>query len=168
MNSTKRRLQIACLQTSPQPDFQTALDQAISLAEEAATSGADFIATPEYCGGLKTEGASFAPPSAPEASHPVLNGLRTFAKDRSKFMLIGSVAIDGPDNKILNRSYLIGEEGNIVSRYDKIHLFDVNLSEKQSYRESATVRGGDEATICQTSFAKIAQTVCNDLSLIHI
>ena len=68
-------MQIACLQTSPQPDFQTALDQAISLAEEAATSGAEFIATPEYCGGLKTEGASFAPPSAPEASHPVLNGL---------------------------------------------------------------------------------------------
>ena len=83
-------------------------------------------------------------------------------------MLIGSVAIDGPDNKILNRSYLIGEEGNIVSRYDKIHLFDVNLSEKQSYRESATVRGGDEATICQTSFAKIAQTVCYDLRFPHL
>tara|TARA_B100002052_G_scaffold173009_1_gene157452 strand:+ start:92 stop:949 length:858 start_codon:yes stop_codon:yes gene_type:complete len=168
MNSTKIRLQIACLQTSPQPDFQTALDQAISLAEEAATSGAEFIATPEYCGGLKTEGASFAPPSAPEASHPVLNGLQTFAKDRSKFVLIGSVAIDGPDNKIFNRSFLIDKEGNIVSRYDKIHLFDINLSEQQSYRESATVRGGNEAIICQTPFAKIAQTVCYDLRFPHL
>ena len=163
MSNTKRLLNIACLQTSPQPDFQTALDQALSLAEEAATSGAEFIATPEYCGGLKTKGSSFAPPSAPEASHPVLKGLRAFAKDKSRFVLIGSIAIDGPDNKILNRSFLLDKEGNIVSRYDKIHMFDINLSEQQSYRESATVHGGHNAVLCQTPFAKIAQTVCYDL-----
>ncbi len=65
MSNMKRLLNIACLQTSPQPDFQTALEQALSLAEEAATSGAELIATPEYCGGVKTEGSSFAQPSAP-------------------------------------------------------------------------------------------------------
>ena len=163
MNSSKRLLNIACLQTSPQPDFQSALDLAVSLAEEAITNGAEFIATPEYCGGLKTEGSTFAPPSAPEESHPVLSGLQTFAKNKNKFVLIGSIAIDGPDNKILNRSFVIDNQGNIVSRYDKIHLFDVNLSEQQSYRESASVHGGNNAVICQTPFAKMGQTVCYDL-----
>ena len=163
MDSSKRLLNIACLQTSPQPDFQSALDLAISLGEEAIANGAEFIATPEYCGGLKTQGSTFAPPSAPEESHPVLNGLRVFAKDKSRFVLIGSIAIDGPENKILNRSFLIDNDGNIVSRYDKIHLFDINLSEQQSYCESATVRGGNDAVLCQTPFAKMGQTVCYDL-----
>ena len=163
MSNTKRLLNIACLQTSPQPDFQSALDLAISLGEEAIANGAQFIATPEYCGGLKTEGSTFAPPSAPEDSHPVLNGLRAFARDQSRFVLIGSIAIDGPDNKILNRSFLINNEGTIVSRYDKIHLFDINLSEQQSYRESATVHGGHNAVLCETPFATMGQTVCYDL-----
>ena len=132
MNSSKRLLNIACLQTSPQPEFQSALDLAVSLAEEAVAKGAEFITTPEYCGGLKTQGPAFTPPSAPEESHPVLNGLRAFAKNKKKFFLIGSIAINGPDNKILNRSFVIDDKGNIISRYDKIHLFDVNLSERQS------------------------------------
>ena len=163
MNSSKRLLNIACLQTSPQPEFQSALDLAVSLAEEAVEKGAEFITTPEYCGGLKTEGSAFTPPSAPEESHPVLNGLRTFAKNKKKFFLIGSIAINGPENKILNRSFVIDDKGNIISRYDKIHLFDVNLSERQSYCESASVHGGDKAVICQTAFAKMGQTICYDL-----
>ena len=154
MDSSRRLLNIACLQASPQPDFQSALDLAISLGEEAIANGAEFIATPEYCGGLKTQGSTFAPPSAPEESHPVLNGLRAFAKTKNRFVLIGSIAIDGPDKKILNRSFLIDNDGNIVSRYDKIHLFDINLSEQQSYCESATVRGGNNAVLCQTRSQK--------------
>ncbi|HIJ48600.1 MAG TPA: carbon-nitrogen hydrolase family protein, partial [Gammaproteobacteria bacterium] len=163
MNSSKRLLNIACLQTSPQPEFQSALDLAVSLAEEAVAKGAEFITTPEYCGGLKTQGSAFTPPSAPEESHPVLNGLRAFAKNKKKFFLIGSIAINGPDNKILNRSFVIDDNGNIISRYDKIHLFDVNLSERRSYRESASVHGGNKAVICQTPFAMMGQTICYDL-----
>ncbi|MDB3944927.1 carbon-nitrogen hydrolase family protein [Gammaproteobacteria bacterium] len=163
MNSSKRLLNIACLQTSPQPEFQSALDLAVSLAEEAVAKGAEFITTPEYCGGLKTQGPAFTPPSAPEESHPVLNGLRTFAKNKKKFFLIGSIAINGPDNKILNRSFVIDDKGNIISRYDKIHLFDVNLSERRSYRESASVHGGNKAVICKTPFAMMGQTICYDL-----
>ncbi|MBT7354610.1 MAG: carbon-nitrogen hydrolase family protein, partial [Acidiferrobacteraceae bacterium] len=163
MNSSKRLLNIACLQTSPQPEFQSALDLAVSLAEEAVAKGAEFITTPEYCGGLKTQGSAFTPPSAPEESHPVLNGLRAFAKNKKKFFLIGSIAINGPDNKILNRSFVIDDNGNIISRYDKIHLFDVNLSERRSYRESASVHGGNKAVICKTPFAMMGQTICYDL-----
>ena len=76
MISSKRQFNIACLQTSPMPDFQAALDQAISLAEKAKAAGADIITLPEYCGGLKTAGSAFAPPFETEENHPVLKGLR--------------------------------------------------------------------------------------------
>ena len=168
MISSKRQFNIACLQTCPRADFKTALDEAITLAEEAITAGADFLTLPEYCGGLKTEGSAFAPPSATEENHPVLEGLRNFAKNKKKYILIGSIAISGPADKILNRSFIIDDCGNIISRYDKIHLFDIKLSEQESYLESATVQGGQKAVICQTPFGCLGQTICYDLRFPHL
>ena len=168
MISTKRQFNIACLQTSPSPDFQAALDEAISLAEKATAAGADIITLPEYCGGLKTAGSAFAPPFETEENHPVLKGLRDFAKNKKKFILIGSIAISGPADKILNRSYIIDDFGNIISRYDKIHLFDIKLSEKELYRESSTVHGGETAVICQTPLGCFGQTICYDLRFPHL
>jgi predicted amidohydrolase len=168
MISTKRQFNIACLQTSPSPDFQAALDEAISLAEKATAAGADIITLPEYCGGLKTAGSTFAPPFETEENHPVLKGLRDFAKNKKKFILIGSIAISGPADKILNRSYIIDDFGNIISRYDKIHLFDIKLSESELYRESSTVHGGETAVICQTPLGCFGQTICYDLRFPHL
>ena len=168
MISSKRQFNIACLQTCPRADFKTALDEAITLAEEAVTAGADFLTLPEYCGGLKTEGSAFAPPFATEENHPVLKGLRNFAKNRKKYLLIGSIAISGTADKILNRSFIIDDCGNIISRYDKIHLFDIKLSEKESYLESATVHGGETAVICQTPLGCFGQTICYDLRFPHL
>ena len=168
MISSKRQFNIACLQTSPRPDFQAALDEAISLAEKATAAGADIITLPEYCGGLKTAGSAFSPPFETEENHPVLKGLRDFAKNKKKFILIGSIAISGPANKILNRSYIIDDFGNIISRYDKIHLFDIKLSENELYRESSTVHGGETAVICQTPLGCFGQTICYDLRFPHL
>ncbi len=168
MISLKRKFNIACLQTSPKPDFQSALEEAIVLAEESIEAGADFIALPEYCGGLKTEGSAFAPPFATEENHPVLKGLQDFAKKRKKYLLIGSIAVTGPAGKILNRSYIVDEFGDILSRYDKIHLFDIKFSEKESYCESATVSGGQAAVICQTPLGCFGQTICYDLRFPHL
>ncbi|MDP6887820.1 MAG: carbon-nitrogen hydrolase family protein [SAR324 cluster bacterium] len=168
MISLKRKFNIACLQTSPKPDFQSALEEAIVLAEESIEAGADFIALPEYCGGLKTEGSAFAPPFATEENHPVLKGLRDFAKKRKKYLLIGSIGVSGPAGKIINRSYIVDEFGEILSRYDKIHLFDIKFSEKESYCESATVSGGQAAVICQTPLGCFGQTICYDLRFPHL
>ena len=168
MISLKRKFNIACLQTSPKPDFQSALEEAIVLAEESIEAGADFIALPEYCGGLKTEGSAFTPPFATEENHPVLIGLRDFAKKRKKYLLIGSIAVTGPAGKILNRSYIVDEFGNILSRYDKIHLFDIKFSEKESYCESTTVSGGQKAVICETPLGCFGQTICYDLRFPHL
>jgi predicted amidohydrolase len=158
-----RPLRIACLQTRPRPDFAGALDEARALAEVAVAGGATLLALPEYCGGLRTEGAALAPPAAPEAEHPVLSGLAGFAAENGVWMLIGSLAVTGPDGRIRNRSLMIDDVGRIRARYDKIHLFDVALSESETYRESDHVGPGGAATLAETPFGKVGMTVCYDL-----
>ncbi len=158
-----RSLHIACLQTRPLPDFQSALAEALELANEAVGNGATFLSLPEYCGGLRTEGSLFAPPAAEEADHPVLNGLRAFAAENSVWIQIGSVAVPGVDGKITNRGFFVNDRGEIVSRYDKIHMFDIQLSEAEVYRESAVVDGGDAACVVETPMGRFGHTICYDL-----
>ncbi len=159
----ERPLNVACLQTRPMPDFDTALVEAVLLAKEAVKQGAEFIALPEYCGGLKTDGGAITPPFSSEDKHPVLLGLQDFAKANRVVMLIGSVATPGPDQKIRNRSFLIDKQGAIAGVYDKIHMFDIQLSDTEVYRESARVSAGDTAVVTDMGFANVGQTVCYDL-----
>lgn len=159
----ERVLNVACLQTRPMPDFDQALGEAIGLAQTAVKNCAEFITLPEYCGGLKTEGGVFAPPFASQSEHPVLLGLQAFAKENAVPMLVGSVAIPGPDGKIRNRSFLLDNRGQIAAFYDKIHMFDIQLSETEVYRESAKVSAGNTAIVTDMGFAKVGQSVCYDL-----
>ena len=131
-----RPLDIACLQTRPMPDFASALDEALPLAEAAAKAGADILFLPEYCGGLRSDNGALVPPSAPEASHPFLMRMRDFAAQRKVWVNIGSIAVDGPDGRIINRGLMLDDHGQIRGRYDKIHLFDIQLSATETYRES--------------------------------
>ncbi len=133
------------------------------LAESAAKAGADFIFLPEYCGGLASNGAALTPPSAPENQHPVLSAFMKFAADRRVWVMIGSIAVDGPDEKLINRGYVIDDTGEICSRYDKIHMFDIDLSETESYRESTHVVAGGKAILIDTPFGRIGHTICYDL-----
>jgi predicted amidohydrolase len=158
-----RHLNIACLQTRPQADFRSALDEALPLAETAVQAGADILFLPEYCGGLLEDGPVIAPPAAAEASHPVLDGLRAFAKSRQVWISVGSIAIKAPGGMIINRGYMLDDLGNIRGRYDKIHLFDVKISETESYLESTCVLPGGQAVIFETPFGRIGHTICYDL-----
>lgn len=158
-----RPLDIACLQTRPQPDFRSALDEALPLADTAARAGADIVFLPEYCGGLKADGAAVAPPSAPEGQHPFLLEMQRFARARRVWVNLGSIAVDGPDGRIVNRGIMLDDEGRIRGRYDKINMFDIQLSETEVYRESARVSPGTKAVIHDTPFARIGHTICYDL-----
>ncbi|MEM6481583.1 MAG: carbon-nitrogen hydrolase family protein [Pseudomonadota bacterium] len=158
-----RPVDLACLQTRPRPDFATALDEALPLSKEAVASGAQILFLPEYCGGLVTEGAAVAPPSAPEAVHPFLTEIRQFARDAAVWINVGSVAVDGPDERIINRGYMIDSQGDIQGHYDKIHMFDIQLSDTEVYRESDRVSPGSHAVIHDTPFGRIGHTICYDL-----
>ncbi|MCZ4352249.1 carbon-nitrogen hydrolase family protein [Roseovarius aestuarii] len=163
-----RPLHIACLQTRAMPSFDAALGECLPLAEQAISQGAQMVFLPEYCGGLMTDGPAVTPPCAPADAHPFLQAMQAFAAERGIWLNLGSIAVDGPDGRILNRGFMIGPEGQIVGQYDKIHLFDIQLSETEVFRESAHVSPGECAVIHDTPLGLIGHTICYDLRFAHL
>jgi predicted amidohydrolase len=145
------------------PDFAAALDEVLPLAQSAAKSGADILFLPEYCGGLRTEGSAVAPPSAPMEDHPFLKAMQGFARQARIWLNLGSIAVDAPDGRVLNRGVMIDDTGAVRGHYDKINMFDIQLSDTEVYRESASVSPGSKAVIHETPFARIGHTICYDL-----
>ena len=158
-----REVRIGCVQSRPLATFDEAIEEARRLAGDAVAAGAELVCLPEYCGGLKSEGGLFAPPTAPEAGHPVLAALRDFASEAGVWMLIGSIAVDGPGDRLINRGYVVDGRGDVRARYDKIFLFDVDLSPTQRYRESAVVAPGERAVLVDTPWGRLGLTICYDL-----
>lgn len=163
-----RPLDIACLQLRPMPDFASALDEALPLAQKAVAGGAQMLFLPEYCGGLKSNGPAVAPPAAPESAHPFLLKMRDYAAEAGVWINLGSIAVDGPEGRIVNRGFMLTPEGEIAGRYDKIHLFDIQLSEDEVYRESDLVDPGHSAVIHDTPLARVGHTICYDLRFAHL
>ena len=163
-----RPLRIACLQTRPMPSVNSALDEALPLARQAASAGAQFLFLPEYCGGLASDGAALVPPAHEENDHPFLASFQGFARDHSVWIMIGSIAVKGNAGKIINRGFVLDPEGRIISRYDKIHMFDIQISPTEVYRESARVAPGEASCLVRTSFAQIGHTICYDLRFPHL
>ena len=155
-------LHIACLQTRPMATMSAAIDEALPMAKAAADAGAKMLFLPEYCGGLVSDGARLHPPAAPEEDHAVLGAMRDFAAKHQIWISVGSVAVSSGD-KIINRGFMIDDAGDVFGRYDKIHLFDVNLNDGAVYRESDTVERGGLAVLHDTPLASVGHTICYDL-----
>ena len=153
----------ACIQNCAVPEVDRNLEGTIALTREAAAAGASFIALPEYFSGLETDGAVIHPAAFPEADHPVMPAFAEAAKDLGVWVLLGSVAVTAADGRINNRSYLIDASGNVAARYDKIHMFDVNLGEGKVYKESATIAPGNQAVVAGTPWGGLGLSVCYDL-----
>lgn len=158
-----RPMEIASLQTRAMPDFGAALDEVLPLAGLAVRDGAQMLFLPEYCSGLATDGPTLIPPVAPENDHPFLQRMQAFAAEHGVWINLGSIAVTGPDGRIVNRGIMLDDAGAIRGRYDKIHLFDVQLSAQEVYRESARVMPGCRAVIHDTPFGRIGHTICYDL-----
>ncbi len=136
------------------------------LIAEAAVGGAAIIFTPEMTGLLDRDRSRAATVIRSEAEDLVLLAARSEAKKTAIWVHLGSLAIknaDSPDQKWLNRSYLINPEGEIAARYDKIHLFDVDLSPDESLRESSAYAGGHRAVIAAIPQATLGLSICYDL-----
>ncbi len=158
-----RPFDIACLQTRPMRDFTAALDEALPMAGAAVQAGAEFLVLPEYCGGLVSDGAVLLPPAAPHDRHPVIEAFRAFARERAVWVMVGSVAVEGPGGKFINRGYMIDDAGQVRGTYDKIHMFDIRLSDTEIYQESASVSPGELAVVHDTPWGRIGHTICYDL-----
>jgi deaminated glutathione amidase len=154
---------ISCLQIPARETAEAATEIAVELAKQAMDQGATVLCLPEYCGGLRTEGVRFAPPVFGETSHPLVQRMKSLAAEKDVWILVGSVAVTGQDTRYSNRSLLIDDTGEVVARYDKLHLFDIDLGEQGTYRESDTVFPGDKAIVVETPFGTVGMSVCYDL-----
>ncbi len=153
----------ACIQFCAVPEIAENLATGLRLTREAAAAGAQLILLPEYFSGIRTEGSRFIPTAFREGEHPALPAFKTAARELGLWILLGSLAVIRPEGKIANRGYLIDPSGSVTARYDKIHLFDVDLGEGKDYRESATIAAGAEAVVAETPWGGLGLSVCYDL-----
>jgi predicted amidohydrolase len=137
-------------------------DAAVALVREAAAAGADFVQTPEMTSLVERDRAALFETIGPEERDATLAGLRDVARERRVTVHVGSLAVRSGD-KVANRAFLIDPEGEIVARYDKVHLFDVDLPNGESWRESATYAGGDRAVLAETPWGLLGLTICYDV-----
>lgn len=158
-------MKIALLQMTSSETVAENLARCESLIEEAVRGGAKFIATPEVTNCIASSRARLAEELAYEADDHFLKQMRSCAQSHGVWILLGSLGVKSEkvEGKFANRSLLIAQDGEVKARYDKIHMFDVTLSETESYRESKTYEAGDKAVLAQTEFGKIGLTICYDL-----
>lgn len=140
------------------------------LMQGARSSGADMVLTPEVTNCVSSSRAHQNDVLRPEADDPVLAGLRDEAARLGIWLLIGSLALrsDPPEARFANRSFMIDSAGGIVARYDKMHMFDVQVTETETYRESAGFAPGGSAVVADTPFGRIGMSVCYDVRFPHL
>ena len=144
---------------SPQANF----DVAAALIREAKAGGADYVQTPEMSNIMETDRARFFAALSPEEDDLMLAGMRELARSCGLYVHLGSLAVRASADKAANRSFLIDPHGEIIARYDKIHMFDVDLPSGESYRESRNYRAGELAVLADLPWGRLGLTICYDL-----
>ncbi|MBM3623141.1 MAG: carbon-nitrogen hydrolase family protein [Alphaproteobacteria bacterium] len=129
----------------------------------ARDAGADFVMTPENSTLIGANRGETLAKALPEAEHPGLASAQAIARECGVWFLVGSIHVKVEAERNANRSYLVAPDGGIVASYDKIHMFDVQLTGGETYRESSTFRPGDKAVIAETPWGKLGMTICYDL-----
>jgi len=132
-------------------------------ADRLAAQGADIIFTPEMCGVLDRDSRRLLATARTEADEPTLAALREVAQRRGVAISIGSLAIRHDAGKLANRSFVIGPDGAIMARYDKLHLFDVDLPNGDRYRESANFVAGEQVRLAELSWGRLGLAICYDV-----
>jgi predicted amidohydrolase len=142
---------------------QANLEAALRLIGEAKSAGADYVLTPEMTNILEVKRERLFAAIEPEDNDSSLAAFRELARKLDIYLHVGSLAIKLSAEKAANRSFLIDRKGEIVARYDKIHMFDVDLANGESYRESRNYRPGDLAVAADLPWGRLGLTVCYDL-----
>ncbi len=163
-------MRAALLQMSSGDDPTANLAVTLGMLRVAVAQGAGFVLTPEVTNCVSQSREHQRAVLQTEADDITLAGLRAGAAELGVWLAIGSLALKtgDADGRFANRSFLIGPDGQIVARYDKIHMFDVDVTPTETFRESAGFRPGDRAVVAETPFARIGLTVCYDIRFAHL
>ena len=154
----------ACVQNTAERDVAPTMATLSDLIRRARDAGGDLIMTPEVCAMLEPRRKLAATKVELEESNAALAMFKDLAKETGAWILVGSMAVKLSDgDRFANRSFLVTPEGDVTAKYDKIHMFDVDVAEGESYRESRGYRPGDHATLAATPWGALGMTVCYDM-----
>jgi deaminated glutathione amidase len=161
--ATASTFQVALVQMRSGLEPGANLAAVLAGVDEAKRGGADYVQTPEMTNVLENKRERLLTKIFSEEHDPTLATLREVARKLSIYIHLGSLAIKASPEKAANRSFLIDRKGDIAARYDKIHMFDVDLAGGESYRESNTYRAGELAVVADLPWGRLGLTVCYDL-----
>ncbi|MES0869459.1 carbon-nitrogen hydrolase family protein [Pseudovibrio sp. SCP19] len=153
----------ACVQMRTGRNPLENLDVCEALVREAAAEGAVYVQTPEMTNVLERSRKAQLAASSFEEADPFLKRLGTLANELSIWVHIGSLAIRLEDDKLANRGFMISPRGEVVARYDKIHMFDVDLPNGESWRESESYSAGSVSPVIDLGVAKVGMAICYDI-----
>lgn len=159
-------LPVALIQTRTPATPQAGLAHIEPLIREAAAGGARLILTPEGSNFLEQRKDRRAGVLNDEAADAAVQGLKALAAELKVWLLVGSAIVKsgvGDDDRAANRALLIDDAGEIAARYDKLHVFDVDLPTGERWRESASVRPGERAAVARTPWGGLGLTICYDV-----
>ena len=158
-----KNFRAALVQLRSGRNVEANLAAAERLIRKAAKGGALYIQTPENTATMELAPELLLAAVQAEADSTALRRLRSLASELGVWLHIGSLGIKLEPARVANRSYLIAPDGAIVTRYDKLHLFDVDLAGGESYRESKLFQSGDKAVVADLPFGRLGLSICYDL-----
>lgn len=161
--SSSESFRVGLVQMCSSSDPDQNLKDAEALIREAAAGGANYIQTPEVTTLMELDPVRLMAIVEPEDSSTALSVFTSLARDLNVWLHIGSMAVKVGDDKLANRSFVIAPDGSIKNRYDKIHMFDVDLPSGESYRESRSYQPGADAVVCELPWGGLGLTICYDV-----
>jgi len=157
-------MKVALFQSTTGIDPEANARALVARVEEAAAGGAAMLFTPEMSGLLDCDRSRAIRHLYHEREDPVLAAVREAAAKAGIWVHLGSLALLAEQGELLvNRGFVIDASGAVRARYDKIHLFDVDLPTGESWRESAAYRGGDRAVVIETPLGMLGLSICYDV-----
>jgi deaminated glutathione amidase len=164
-----RTFKVACVQTNSGADVQANLESATYFARKARDTGADLIALPETVNIMAPDRITLKLHIEPEEANIALRAFQDLAHETGAWILIGSLLVEVPGSKkMANRSFLLDDKGVIRARYDKIHMFDVELGGAENHSESKYYNAGDKLILATTPWGKVGLTICYDLRFAYL
>jgi deaminated glutathione amidase len=153
----------ACVQMTASRDEAENISVVENLVGRAAGEGARYVQTPEMTNILERDRKRLLAALRPESDSPALRAFSALAARHRVFLHVGSLALDAGAGRIANRAFLIGPDGDVRASYDKVHLFDVDLPNGESWRESATYSPGDRAVVADLPWCRLGLSICYDV-----
>lgn len=166
--SENNHLRAACIQMRSSTNIAENVEALEKLVGEAATQGAQYVQTPEMTGILQRNPKLLFASISKQERDPVANTASHLAKKHGLWVHIGSTAISLGNGKAANRAMLFDPEGSLTTIYDKIHMFDVDLDNGESWRESKVYEPGNQCILSNINGIKLGLAICYDLRFPHL